>query len=215
MGVIPNPADFLRVQDAHWYRIPHKQAKHGIHAEYVAFYFTGRYEEALRWQICYYARRTGHEMVRRVDLLPDEPTHPRAHEQYYKIQLGPLKERRPPIISLRWRRITFIQTTWDRFVKAEEINDLFSTDKQFVDRVYHALKRRGLQPERNVQVREAGAEYNVDLLIPCQDGVVMLSSDDAHPSQALPLRDDHETDWQAIDAEVARHGGPLLVDVPL
>ena len=30
-------------------------------------------------------------MVRRRDLLPDEPDHPRADQAYYKLQLGPLE----------------------------------------------------------------------------------------------------------------------------
>ena len=118
----------------------------GIHAEYSAFYFTGRYPDDLRWGIHCYARRTGHELVRRVDLFPDEPGHRRADEAYYKVQLGPIRERIPPIRSIQWRRITFIYTTWDRFVKAQEVNDLYSTDSAFVDRLYHAYKRGSTPP---------------------------------------------------------------------
>jgi hypothetical protein len=62
----------------------------------------------------------GHELVRRRDLLPDEPDHPRADEGYYKLQLGPLKQLELPIYSLRWRRITFIEISWDRFTAATD-----------------------------------------------------------------------------------------------
>jgi len=64
----------------------------------------------------------GHELARRRDLLPNEPDHPRADQANY--QLGPLERLDLPIVSLRWRRITFIETTWDRFHKAQEINEL-------------------------------------------------------------------------------------------
>ena len=58
-----------------------------------------------RW----YAPVRGHELVRRSDLFPDDPDHPRAGEAYYKLQLGPLMEMELPIFSLRWRRVTFIE----------------------------------------------------------------------------------------------------------
>ena len=44
-----------------------------IHAEYVAFYFTKKFDETLRWAVHFYARRTGHELVRRRDLIPGDP----------------------------------------------------------------------------------------------------------------------------------------------
>jgi hypothetical protein len=65
-------------------------------------------------------------MVRRRDLLPDEADHPRADQAYYKLQIGPLERLEPPIISLRWRWVTFIETTWDRFQAAQEINGLYA-----------------------------------------------------------------------------------------
>jgi hypothetical protein len=215
VGVMPNPGDLEIAQTQHWYRVPVQRAPTGIHAEVVAFYFTKSFSPDLRWAIHYYARRTGHELVRRVDLLPDEPDHPRAGEMYYKLQLGPLKRKEPPIISQRWRRITFIQTTWDRFAAAREINDLFSSDDVFVDRVYHALRMRGLQPEREVIIRERNTAYTVDILIPCQDGAVMLSTRDERPAKALMLAHDEERDLAAIQSAIEQRGGPLMVDLPI
>src|SRR5690242_15463627 len=134
VGVMPDPHDCEIVRDQMWYRIPQRHATKGIHAEYIAFYFTKKFSEDLRFAVHYYRRRTGHELVLRFDLFPNQPDHPRAQEPYYKLQISLLKQKDPPIRSLRWRRITFIQTTWDRFVKAREINDLFVTGDQFVDR---------------------------------------------------------------------------------
>ncbi len=214
VGVMPHPHDLEIARTQNWYRVPVRSAPQGIHAEYVAFYFTKKFDPQLRWAIHFYARRTGHELVRRIDLLPDQPDHPRADDTYYKLQLGPLKQKLPPIVSLRWRRITFIQTTWDRFQAAREVNDLFRSDNIFVDRVYHALKRRGIQPERNVEIREAGARYTVDMLIPCKDGAVMLSAQEERPSRALTLAGDEEQDIEAIQTALQKRGGPLMVDLP-
>ncbi len=173
VGVITRPEDFRAVRDLGWYRVPEKKAPRGILSEYIAFYFTAAFAE-YKWAIHYYARRLGHELVTRRELLPDEPDHRRALDQYYKLQLGPLQRRDPPIVSLRWRRISFIHTTWDRFQVAEEINDLFVEGDEFVDRLYHALRESDLAPERQFPVRESGVEYIADLALPCRDGVVSI-----------------------------------------
>jgi hypothetical protein len=84
-----------------------------------------------------------------------------------------------------------------------------------VDRVYHVLKSRGIQPDRAVSVREGNQEFLVDLLIPCRDGAVLLSHNDERPSQALGLAGDEAKDMQAIDNAIRKHGGPLMIDLPL
>ena len=118
VAVITRPEDFEAARDSGWYRVPEKKAPRGVFFEYIAFYFTAAFGEQA-YAIHYYARNLGHELVTRRDLLPDEPNHPRAEERYHKLQLGPLQKREPPIVSQRWRRITFIHTTWDRFQAAE------------------------------------------------------------------------------------------------
>ncbi len=214
VGVMPDPRDLEIAREKQWYRIPARQLPDGIHAEYLAFYFTKRFPETLRWAIHFYARRTGHELVRRVELLPDEPKHPRANDLYYLIQLGPLRTKIPPIVSRRWRRITFINTTWDRFVTATEVNDLFRSDNTLVDRVYHALRRRGIHAERSVEVSEDNTKYLVEILIPCKDGAVMLAVDKKRPSAALDLIDDDGL-LTRVESAIQKRGCPLLVDINL
>jgi hypothetical protein len=123
VAYVPQTADFDRIRLESWYRIPLRHAPPGFQATYYAFYF-GRPFGPQKWAIHYYAPRLGHELVTRRLLLPHEPDHPRADELYYKVQLGPLQQLKRPIVSLRWRRITFITTTWDRFQDAREISDL-------------------------------------------------------------------------------------------
>lgn len=167
VAIMNAPADLVLAREEGWYRIPQKKAPKGIHAEYVAFYF-GRAFGQQKWAIHYYARRVGHELVHRRELLPDEPDHPRAHELYFKVQLGPLLQLERPIVSLRWRRIDFIHTTWDRFVEASEINDLYVEGEPYVDRLYYALREAGVTPERDYRMQDEGIEYRVDMAIPCQ-----------------------------------------------
>ncbi len=215
VAVITRPEDFEIVRNQGWYRVPEKKAPRGIFFEYVAFYFTAAFGEQ-KYAVHYYARRLGHELVTRRDLLPHEPNHPRADERYYKLQLGPLQRREPPIVSRRWRRITFIHTTWDRFQSAEEINDLFVEGGEFVDRLYHALRDQGLAPERCYLLRDAGTEYIVNLAIPCREGVLSIGLAGAEPAPPGSLVFTPETlaadpgaCLQIIRTEVERRGGIL------
>jgi hypothetical protein len=202
VAYVPHPADFDIIRREGWYRIPQRFAPKGLHAEIIAFYFGSRFSEE-KWAIHYFAANAGHELVRRRDLLPDEPDHPRADDIYYKVQLGPLQKLAQPIVSLRWRRVTFIHTTWDRFHDATEINDLFIEGGPYVDRLYATLKERGIRAERNYRVSEDEPEYIVALSVPTRDGRVNvaygdLPSDDA---DVLALAD-------AVVREIGRQGGP-------
>lgn len=199
VAYVPEPADFEQIQQAGWYRIPEKFAPKGLHAEYIAFYFSQRFGPQ-KWAIHYYAARQGHELTTRRSLLPHQPNHPRADDWYYKVQLGPLQQLTQPIVSLRWRRITFIHTTWDRFQDAREINDLFVEGEPYVDRLYAVLKERGLQPERQYEVREAGEVYQVPLVVLCQSGRITIP--------LTPLADsDFPQLIGQIEQEIARRGG--------
>lgn len=177
---MPEPADFERVRQQRWYRIPLEYAPKGMHAEYVAFYFGHDFEDQ-KWAIHYYCQRLGHELTTRAVLFPDQPNHPRADHLYYKLQLGPLMKLGRPIVSLRWRRLTFVHTTWDRFQQATEINDLLLDGEGLVDRLYATLKEQGLQPERRYEVKEGGSAYEVALAVPCRDGTVQV------PASGVPL----------------------------
>jgi len=46
-------------------------------------------------------------LTTRAELLKDEANHPRAKEEYYKIQVGGLEKLKEPIVAGKWKRITF------------------------------------------------------------------------------------------------------------
>ena len=124
--MINRPRDLEIVRWDHWYRIPVKHAPKEYLADVLAFYLTAPFGDE-KWAIHEYARVRGHEMVRRVDLFPDQPKHPRAEELYYQIQLHPLQRLPRPIPSLKWRRVTFVQTSGDRLMHALEMSELVET----------------------------------------------------------------------------------------
>ena len=202
VAIMNSRRDFEIARDEGWYRIPQKHAPQSATETVVlAFYFTKAFGDE-KWAIHWYAPVRGHELVRRRDLFPDETGHPRADNRYYQLQLGPLMKLEQPISSLRWRRITFIETSWDRFTAAEEINDLYTSG---ADGLFVTLKENDLFPEREFCVRERGVEYVVDVAIPCREGSVTIAVGD-RPGPAGTLRD---PDPETVRRAVERLGGPL------
>jgi hypothetical protein len=106
-----------------WYRIPLRTAPKVIAVDKLAFYQSGSLGVSGR-QINFFANVRGHELTTRVELLNDETSHPRANEEYYKIQLGELEQLSPPIIADKWKRLTFLYTTGEYLLKAKTLNDL-------------------------------------------------------------------------------------------
>lgn len=123
VAVINNPRDLEIARLLGWYRIPFRSAPKVISVDFLAFYQTGTFGKD-RWRIQYVAPVYGHELTTRAELLQTEPDHPRAKEEYFKIQVGPLIALPKPIIAEQWRRITFIYTTGEYLTQADNINDL-------------------------------------------------------------------------------------------
>src|SRR5512136_399045 len=102
VAVMKSPRDLEIARLLGWYRIPLRTAPKVIAVDYLAFYQTGAFEEE-KWMIKYVASVRGNELCTRAELLRDEAEHPRAHEEYYKIQLGPLETLAKPIPAGKWR----------------------------------------------------------------------------------------------------------------
>lgn len=129
VAVVPTLADWARVCDEHWYRIPLRCAPRQLGAEYLAFYHPKCFSD-LRWSIRYYTPILRYRLVRRDALLPEQADHPRAAELYYKIELGPLEELPRPIPSHSLRRVTFIATDLEALLQAREIKELWAKGRK-------------------------------------------------------------------------------------
>lgn len=123
--VMNNRRDFETARQQGWYRIPLKRAPRQLGADFLAFYQTAAFGPQERWAVRTFAPVKRYRIVRRADLLPDEPDHPRADELYFRVEIGPLQPLPRPVPSERLRRVTFIPTTLDKLLTAQEINDLW------------------------------------------------------------------------------------------
>ena len=121
--LLPGPRDLEIARLLGWYRIPLRTAPKVVAVDYLAFYQPASFGDR-GGQIEYVAEVRGHELTTRGELLKDEADHPRAREEYYKIQLGALERLKGPVVAERWKRITFLYTTGEYLLVARTLNDL-------------------------------------------------------------------------------------------
>ena len=121
--LLPTPRDMEIARLLGWYRIPLKSAPKVVSVDYLAFYQPASFGER-GGQVEYIAQVRGHELTTRGELLKDESNHPRAKEEYFKMQLGGLEKLREPIKTDKWKRLTFLYSTGEYLLNAKTLNDL-------------------------------------------------------------------------------------------
>ena len=121
--LLPTPRDMEIARLLGWYRIPLRTAPKVVAVDYLAFYQPSTFGQR-SGQIEFISEARGHELTTRGELLKDEAHHPRAKEEYYKIQLGSLEKLSRPITADKWKRLTFLYTTGEYLLKAKTLNDL-------------------------------------------------------------------------------------------
>ncbi len=121
--LLPSPRDLEIARLLGWYRIPLRTAPKVVAVDYLAFYQPSAFGER-GGQIEFVAEVRGHELTTRGELFKEEAEHPRANEEYFKIQIDGLERLKEPVIAEKWKRITFLYTTGEYLLKAKTINDL-------------------------------------------------------------------------------------------
>ena len=121
--LFPTPRDLEIARLLGWYRIPLRTAPKVVAVDYLAFYQPSAFGDR-GGQIEYIAQVRGHELSTRGELLKDEVDHPRAKEEYFKLQIGALEKLKEPVKSEKWKRLTFLYTTGEYLLNARSLNDL-------------------------------------------------------------------------------------------
>lgn len=154
--LVNNRRDWQHVVNDGWYRIPLKHAPTPLAADFLAFFFTKAFGQQAH-QVCYYAPVLRYRTMTRRELLPDQGEHPRAHERYIRIDVGPVAALPRPIPSRSLRRVTFIPTSWERLCSANDVSALWQGDDagavlwdQFPDAIRKASQRLELEERRAV-----------------------------------------------------------------
>lgn len=146
VAVMPSPRDLEIARVLGWYRIPFRFAPKIVQVDYLAFYQPSSFGRQYANQIEFFSEVRGIELTTRREILRNEPDHPRAAEEYYKMQLGALEQLRSPIRADKWKRITFLYTTGALFAQAGIINDLVvkSEERKLL---WHSLREKAAASE--------------------------------------------------------------------
>ena len=144
--LLPKPRDMEIARLLGWYRIPLRTAPKVVAVDYLAFYQPGSFAER-GGRIEFVAPVRGHELATRAELLKDEANHPRANEEYFKVQIGPLERLSRPIVAEKWRRLTFLYTTGEYLLEAQTLNDLVVQSDERAQ-LWQSLRERAKQSQQ-------------------------------------------------------------------
>jgi very-short-patch-repair endonuclease len=190
VALMNNHADFVIARDQHWYRIPissvNKLLKNRWPPRWLAFYQTKIFGPEA-YAIHYYAQVVNIKSVYRWELFPNLPRDKKSNQRYYQLLIEPLQRLSQPILSRRLRRVLFIPTTWQKFLHAIEINDLYGGSPQG-DHLWAEFKRLQIQADRQELVKIKRQDYALDFAIYCPKGKIDVETDGdtwyVHPEKA-------------------------------
>jgi len=132
IAVINSQKDFELARSQCWYRMPiaqvEKLKQQGYwFPQWLAFYQTKVFGTEA-YAVNYYARVNQSREVYRWEFFPDQPRDAKSEQRYCKLELSSLERLPQPIVSQRFRRVTFIPTTWEQFKTARTIEELLAHD---------------------------------------------------------------------------------------
>ena len=188
VGVLKSKRDQRILLKEHWYRIPvaHLPKRK---FEYIAFYQPASFAKRGK-RIEYYATISKKITAKRIDLLPSEPTHPRANDDYLRIEFKKIIKLTKPIRNIIPRRISFGFTSLKTLLASKDILQLYGVvpAEKIVRR---ALERLGIKTITEHTISENGRRYRLDFAVFCQRGQIAIECDNlkAHSTKTQILKD--------------------------
>lgn len=180
VAIMPSPRDLEIARMLGWYRIPLRTAPKVVAVDYLAFYQPASFGDDHKWIIEFFAPVVGHELLTRAEILNNEADHPRAHEEYFKIQIGEVKKLPNSIPTGKWKRISFIYTTGERLLNAKNIRDLgvHHEERQVL---WRQLKERAVEKNQYGSGELTDFPIDNDILMMLGFGFIPSSSKDSKP----------------------------------
>lgn len=208
VAILNDLLDFNIARDRGWYRIPISSAEKWLKdcwpPQWLAFYQTKIFGEEA-FSVNYYAQVAGIRKVYRWELFPEQPRDEKSKRRYYQLFLDGLNHLPVPILSRRRRRIIFIPATWEKFIHATELNDLYD-ESPLEELLWFRFKHLRIRAERQEFIRIKKRDYALDFAVYCAMGKLDIETDGdtwhANPEKAAQdnLRDnDLETaGWKLL-----------------
>src|SRR3989344_4524249 len=225
VGVLKSRNDLRILLEEKWYRIPVSFAPKRAFT-HVAFYQPAVFDKegkpphqsAADWcggkRIEYYARVAGKEVRERVELLPNEPEHLRANEDYLKISFKNIEKLAQPIRNVIPRRVSFGFTDLKTLRSARDILQLYGVPptEQILER---KLNQFGIKTLPQYTISAGGKRYRLDLAVFCRNGNIAIECDNrkAHSSAVQKLKDKQkDTDLKKLGWRVIRFDEPDIIE---
>ena len=216
VAIVPRKKDWEILKTQHWYRIPVKSAPAIINQIKSIAFYQPKIFDAEKWSVNYYAEVKGLEIVKRIELLPEEAKNVRASNLYYKITIGALKKLPKSIPSRRWRRITFIPTTYKCLCEAKEINDLYNTSP-IEEKLYRFFKQEKIPAERQFFIYDTNKPCCLDFAVLCKEGKLNVECDGEsyHSTKEAQIKDrKRDNDLTSIGWSILRFSGNEIYSSP-
>jgi very-short-patch-repair endonuclease len=182
IGMVLRPQDLRTAREKGWYRIPVKSAPEVVKSgalTTLALYQTKAFEGE-KYSVRWWGAVSGISKARRIELLPAEPAHPRANEEYFVISMSAMQQFSQPILSRIPRRNPFITTTQERLFAARDYNDLFY-GSPLEEQLWSALRKEGIPVQRELMVSKTVAKkkqhFYLDFALFCKDVNVAIECD--------------------------------------
>jgi very-short-patch-repair endonuclease len=207
VGVLRNKRDLNILLTENWYRIPVSHAPRR-RFDYLAFYQPLLFCHQGK-RIRYYARVLNYQIIKRGDLLPNEPNHVRAHDYYLQLRVGKIKKLSRPIRNIIPRRVSFGFTTLKRLLKSKNILELYNvapTEQIMED----GLRRAGIKAIAQHYVLSGKKRYCLDFAVFCKQGAIAIECDNkkAHSSLRQQEKDKIKNTF------LRRRGGWIVIRLP-
>lgn len=175
VAFLPNKSDFGILREKGWYRIPVTSKPKRWPPKYLAFYQPRAFDDDA-YKIRYFGLVNDIDIVSRKEIFPNEIESERSQKQYYRFWVKKLEEREHPIPSRFPRKIVFIPTSWEKFMDAEQLNDLFD-DSPLEDLLWRELKTLQISAERQWEVKTEDFFYQLDFAFFCNKGNLDVETD--------------------------------------
>jgi very-short-patch-repair endonuclease len=211
VALLPSKSDFAILQDQGWYRVPLRSAPRRWPPQWLAFYQPKAFDPE-HFRVRYYGRVNEIDVYKRSELFPNEIPSEKSKKLYYKIDLESLEELPQPILSERPRRLIFISTTWEKFVQAQQINDLYD-ESPLEDRLWQEFVKLKIRAERQWELIFENRIYRLDFAIFCLEGHIDVETDGDSwhaKKERIPLDNQRDNAITSVGWHVLRYNGEQI-----
>lgn len=175
IALLKEKSHFNNLQWEGWYHLPVDKTPKRWPPEYIAFYQPKAFgTDAFR--IRHFGRINKIIPTHYKDLFPNKFDSAKSDKQYHQIFIEKLESLPRPIPSRMPRSVIFISTKWNKFIRAQQLNDLFD-ESPLEDEIWEAFKESNIYAERQWREPIGKQFYQLDFAIFCNKGKIDVEAD--------------------------------------